>query len=122
MLFLLERRRGRELAAQLKALEEQTAEHNRQADATRRLSAEERADEYRRQADEERRLADEYRRQADEERRLAAEYRRQVDEERRLAADALQRAEQRMVELNLAMMALMVKWLDATDRNRKPAP
>ena len=43
MLFLAERRRGRELAAQLKALEEQTAEA--------------RADEYRRQVDEERRLA-----------------------------------------------------------------
>lgn len=89
MLFLLERRRGRELAAQLKALEEQTAEHNRQADADRRL---------------------------------ADEYRRQADEERRLAAEALQRAEQRMMQEHLAMMALMVKWLDAIDRNRAPAP
>ena len=125
MLFLAERRRGRELMAQLKAMEEQTAEINRQADEDRRLYAEARADEYRRQADEDRRLAAEAR--ADEDRRLAAEardaeYRRQADEDRRLAAEALQRAELRMMEQHLAMMTLMVKFTDVIDRNRKPPP
>ena len=122
MLFLLERRRGRELAAQLKALEEQTAKRNRQDDTARQSS-----DEYRRQVDADRRLdaedrAAEYRRQADADRRLADEYRWQADEDRRLAAEALQRAEQRMMEQHLAMLTLMVKWLDVIDRNRKPAP